>query len=283
MSVSQPSGSELLDLPGEALLLDLEDRVELDRAVSGSDMVVHLAARAGGIQFQDDRALTVFSTNRQITDNLLASCLEANVARVFLASSLVTYRDASGLLQETHPQLRPSDGPSPYAWSKITDEVVASWHSDLNFSIGRFGNVYGPGAPFDPSRSTVVHALIDRAARLTDGADLVVWGDGTATRSFVFVKDAARAVLLTLSAGRPGESYNIDTGEPVTIAELAEVVRDQVNATLRLVFDDSKPAGTPYRVASIDKLASLGYAPATTLAEGIKATVDWYRNWNASV
>jgi nucleoside-diphosphate-sugar epimerase len=282
VSVSQKEGTQMPAPPGETLYLDLEDRDDAAKAVSGADSVVHLAARAGGIQFQQEGAQDVFSSNRRITDNLLASCLEAKVARVFLASSLVTYRGASEPLDETHPQLGPGDHPDPYAWSKITDEVVASWHQDLDTVIGRFGNVYGPGAPFDPSRSTVVHALIDRAARLSDGEDLVVWGNGTATRSFVFVEDAARAVMTALGNGQAGEAYNIDSGEPVTIAQLAETVRDEVNPTLELVFDDSQPSGAPYRVASIDKLASLGYAPAVTLAAGIKATVDWYHSEHGS-
>ncbi len=143
--------------------------------------------------------------------------------------------------------------------------------------IGRFGNVFGPGAPFDPERSTVVHALIDRAARLDDGQDLVVWGDGSAVRSFVFVEDAAQAVLIALINGVPGEAYNIDSGVPVTIAELATEVRDQMNPSLNLSFDPSKPAGAPYRIASIEKLATLGYTPGVGLKVGIKRTVEWYR------
>ena len=219
----------------------------------------------------------VFSSNRLITDNLLAACAEAKVKRVFLASSLVTYLASSQPLTESDPQLGPADRPDPYAWSKITDEVVASWHRELDIVVGRFGNVYGPGAPFEPDRSTVVHALIDRAARLVDGEDLVVWGDGTAVRSFVFVEDAANAVLIALADGASGEAYNIDSGVEVTIAQLATAVRDQVNPSLNLVFDPSRPTGTSYRVASIAKLSAVGYTPRVNLEEGLRLTVDWYR------
>jgi GDP-L-fucose synthase len=277
VSVAQSAGSTLPDHPGETTRLNLEDRDGVAAAVSGVDSVIHLAARAGGIQFQQTGAGEVFSSNRRITDNLLASCAVAGVTRMFLASSLVTYRASSEPLTETHPQLGPVDRPSPYAWSKITDEVVASWQEGLEFVVGRFGNVYGPGAPFDADRSTVVHALIDRAARLDDGEDLVVWGDGSAVRSFVFVEDAAQAVLIAFANGEPGEAYNIDGGEQVTIAQLASAVRDQVNPSLKLTFDPSKPAGAPFRVGSIEKLAVVGYAPAVSLEEGVRQTVDWYR------
>jgi nucleoside-diphosphate-sugar epimerase len=232
-------------LPGESITLDLEHGDDLAASMQGIDYVVHLAARAGGIQFQLGGGEEIFASNRRITENLLIASLSSDVKRVFLASSLVTYRSALEPLTESHPQLGPADCPDPYAWSKITDEVAASWHDGLETVVGRFGNVYGPGAPFEPDRSTVVHALIDRAARLSDGEELVVWGDGTAMRSFVYVEDAARAVMTTLTKGRAGEAFNIDSGVETTIAQLATMVRDAVNPSLGLVFDPTKPAGRP--------------------------------------
>jgi nucleoside-diphosphate-sugar epimerase len=276
VSVSQHDGETLADLPGRSYTLDLERAEGVSGALRDVESVIHLAARAGGIQFQRAGGDDIFDSNRRITDNLLAASADSGIQRVFLASSLVTYRPAAEPLTELHPQLGPGDRPNPYAWSKITDEVVASWHQGLHTVVGRFGNVYGPGAPFDPERSTVVHALIDRASRLGNGEDLVVWGDGSAIRSFVFVEDVAEAVLVTLSRGESGEAYNIDGGVEVTIADLATIVRDTVNPSLHLVFDNSKPAGLSYRVASIAKLASLGYTPHVDLEDGIRRTVDWY-------
>jgi len=282
VSVAQSAGKAHADLSGESIALDLEDGDRVAAVVEGFDFVVHLAARAGGIQFQQEGAADVFFSNRLITDNLLAASVGSGVQRVFIASSVVTYRTSSEALTESSPQLGPDDRPNPYAWSKITDEVVAAWHPGLEVVVGRFGNVYGPGAPFDPGRSTVIHALIDRAARLDDAEDLVVWGDGSAVRSFVYVGDAARAVLITLIGGEAGEAYNIDSGMEVTIAGLASTVRDVVNPSLNLVFDPSKPAGAPYRVASVAKLATLGYEPLVSLEDGLRKTVQWYRDTVAS-
>lgn len=277
ISIAQSGADHDSEPLGETIVADLERARDAERAVAGADFVIHLAARAGGIQFQQGGSAAIFTTNRLITDNLLTASARAGVERVFLASSLVTYRPASHPLDESSPHLGLEDRPDPYAWSKITDEVAARWCADLETVIGRFGNVYGPGAPMDEDRSTVVHALIDRAARLDDGEDLVVWGDGSAVRSFVFVEDVAAAIVLLLNRGQTSEAYNIDSGEPVTIARLAEIVRDRVNPSLSLVFDDSKPAGAPYRVASIAKIEKLGYRSSVDLAEGIGATVDWYR------
>jgi GDP-L-fucose synthase len=281
ISVVHPSASSATEPPGVTRVVDLEDLASVQAAVADIDAVVHLAAKAGGIQFQEEGGDGVFAANRRITDNVIAACIAQGVRRVFLASSLVTYRppESARPFDEQHAQLGPADRPSPYAWSKITDEVVLGWHvgRDLDPVIGRFGNVYGPGSSFEPSRSTVVHALIDRAAKLDDGQDLIVWGDGTAVRSFVFVEDVAAAVVLILADGEEGSVYNVDSGEAVTVAGLASVVRDAVNPSLGLRFDASKPAGIPFRVPSIARLRSIGFEPATSLADGIAHTVAWYR------
>jgi GDP-L-fucose synthase len=148
--------------------------------------------------------------------------------------------------------------------------------------IGRFGNVYGPGASFDPERSTVVHALIDRAAHLRDGQDLIVWGSGSAVRSFVYAEDAARGAVIALTRGEAGQPYNIDSGEAITVADVAMLVRDTVNPTLNLVFDASKATGVRHRVGSIEKLRSIGYRPEVDIAEGVRRTVEWYQRTTAS-
>jgi GDP-L-fucose synthase len=240
-------------------------------------MVIHLAARAGGIQFQEGGDTSIFASNRRITDNVLAACLRSRVSRLFLASSSVIYQPSDEPITESWPVLGPDDDPDPYAWSKITDEVVARWHEGLHTVIGRFGNVYGPGAAFEHDRSTVVHGLIDRAARARDEDDLVVWGDGSAIRSFVYIEDAARAVLIALEKGVRGEAYNIDSGIGATIGELAASVRDAVNPALALRFEAAMPAGMPSRVGSIAKLAALGYSPVVRLDDGVRRTADWYR------
>ena len=279
ISTIHPLGVAVPNLPGETVIVDLADRDQTAGIVRGADLVIHLAARAGGIQFQQEGDPDVFTTNRRMTDNLLAASADSKVQRFFLASSLVTYRPVDDRLTEDHPQLGPTDGPDPYASSKILDEAAAFNQQGLDAVVGRFGNVYGPGAPFEPERSTVVHALIDRAVRLDPGdEELVVWGDGDAIRSFIFVEDAARALLTVVASGVPGEAYNIDSGEEVTITQLATVVSEQVNPSLNLAFDSSRPSGERHRVASIDKLVSLGFTPIVGLDEGIRRTVAWHRD-----
>ena len=124
-STVHPDGSLVPDLPGENLSVDLEDADQANEVVKGADIVVHLAARAGGIQFQGGEDASTFSSNRRITDNVLAACARANVDRVFLASSSVIYQPSVEPIAESWPVLGPVDQPDPYTWSKVTDEVVA--------------------------------------------------------------------------------------------------------------------------------------------------------------
>jgi len=251
---------------------------EVTEALKGCDAVVHLAARSGGIQMQND--VGVFVDNRTMTDTVLEACRRHNIQDVFLASSQVVYRSGTEPLPESAPIVSSTDEPTQYAWSKATDEVVGQWWGEQNGSrivFGRFGNIYGPGAPYDARRSTVVHALIQRFAEAEPSSVVTVWGDGSAVRSFLHVEDAGRAVVDVLTHGVPGSVYNIDSGTPVTIEELARAINEAVGHHHELFFDASKPSGAPYRVGSNARLTRLGFAPRIPLEEGLLRTVDDYR------
>ena len=269
--------------------LDCEVRVadaskpdELSGALGGCSSLIQLAARAGGVQMQHTAG--IFRTNRTLTDSVLEAAAHRKIDNVFLASSQVVYRRSSEALTEASPIASSVDSPTEYAWSKATDEVIGRWwgdHGNRRVVIGRFGNIYGPGAPYGENRSTVIHALIKRFSEAGPGSTVEVWGDGSAVRSFLFVKDAAAAVVAVLENGQAGSVYNIDSGVPVSITELATTLRDAVGSGLSLNFDASKPTGVPYRVGSIAKLMAMGYQPPTTLAEGLAATIADFRSRTA--
>jgi GDP-L-fucose synthase len=262
-------------------LADLSDPGAARAALDGAEVVVHLAARAGGIAFQQAPDRGVFGDNRSVTDNVLNAARATGTRRVFIASSLVVYLPSDEPLTEDHPLLEEEDEPSPYAWSKIVDERRAL-DSGLEVVVGRFGNVYGPGAPFHEERASVVHALIARCEGLAAGEPLRVWGDGSAVRSFVFVEDVARAVAMLIGPAAPGGVYNVDSGVPVTIAELAAVVASHADPVPAIEFDRSKPAGSPIRVGAIDRLRELGFEPGVALGDGIGRTVEHYRQRNSA-
>ncbi len=263
----------------EVRVVDASNVDDLTVSLKGCTSIIHLAARAGGIQMQ--HAAGIFRTNRLITDNVLEAGRRNAICDVFLASSQVVYRDSQSAVDEAAPLLSSVDAPSQYAWSKATDEVIGRWWGDDNEAhvvAGRFGNIYGPGAPYAEERSTVIHALVARMAMAQPGSTVSVWGDGSATRSFLFVEDAARAVVTVLLEGAPGSVYNIDSGQPVSIKDLAGEIGRQVGGDLRLAFDATKPSGVAYRVGTPDKLRGIGFCPQVDLETGVALTIADFRS-----
>ncbi len=268
----------------EVRVADASNVDDLTGSLEGCTTVIHLAARAGGIQMQ--HVAGVFRTNRLVTDNVLEAGRRNAIRDVFLASSQVVYRESSAAVDESSPILSSVDAPTQYAWSKATDEVAGRWWADEHEArvvVGRFGNIYGPGAPYAKDRSSVVHALVRRFAESPPGSTVEVWGDGSAVRSFLFVEDAARAVVTVLQQGTAGSVYNIDSGEPVSIKNLAGEINRQVGNDLHLVFDPTKPAGVPYRVGATDKLSEIGFQPQVDLEVGLAATIADFRSRHPQV
>ena len=262
----------------ELVVMDLRDSAATQDLVNGHDWVVHMAARQGGIQFQERPDEGVFLDNVRMTGNILRAAVAAPATtRVLLASSAVVYSaKASSPITESAPLLDPQIEPiTPYAWSKISDEVAGRWAVSRGLEVlsVRFTNVYGPGAPLDEAASTVVHALVRRAVELEEGQPLVVWGDGSAERSFVHVDDAAMALVAVIRQGSPGRSYNISTTGAVTIQELAETIRDLAAPGAQLRFDASKPGGQASRVLDDSAIRALGVVPAYDLRSGIETVV----------
>ena len=271
------SKEELLpDLPGEHLRLDLMDPGATFDALGGVDAVIHLAARAGGIRVQQHDHAAIFGTNRALTDNVLEGARRAGVRRVYLSSSAVVYADGPHRPLPESAAIVGPDSPHGYAWSKVCDEVVAGWYQragDFEVVVGRFSNVYGPGAPVGTVGSTVVHDLVLKAIEAGPAGELEVWGDGSAVRSFIYVEDAARGVATVVNDGVPGEAYNVDSGEQISIGALAEMIRDAVDPSMRVTFDKRKPTGSAFRTLDVSKIRSLGFRPSVPLARGIEPTV----------
>jgi nucleoside-diphosphate-sugar epimerase len=216
-----------------------------------------------------------------LTDSVLEASAANGIDDVFLASSQVVYRNATGPIDEGSPIVSSVDSPTQYAWSKATDEVVGRWWGEKDnrrVVIGRFGNIYGPGAPYEANRSTVVHALIRRFSEAEQGSTVEVWGDGSAVRSLLYVRDAAAAVVAVLQHGESGAVYNIDSGVPMSIMDLAREINERVGRDLHLVFDPTYPAGVPYRVGAIDRLLELGFGPQVGLETGLEATIADFRS-----
>ncbi len=142
-------------------------------------------------------------------------------------------------------------------------------------------NMYGPGDNFDLQNSHVLPALIRRfhEAKLRGDAEVVVWGTGTPRREFLYVDDLAKAIVHLMRVYEGEELVNIGCGEDVTIRELAEMVADGGRSTRgRIVFDATKPDGTPRKLLDVSRATALGWQPTVSLRDGIAATYAWYRD-----
>lgn len=241
--------------------------------LTGIDVVIHLAARAGGLLAQSSHHEEVFQANTSATRAVLEAA-RGVCRRVFLASSAVVYAPSARPLGEDSPLVGANDSPSGYTWAKVCDEVAGRWFGDrLEVVIGRFTNIYGPGGH---GRGTVIHDLVERALSPAGGKPLTVWGDGTAVRSFIYVEDAAR-LIADLATGDSTGVFNVDSGESTTIALLAQMVAGAVSPTMEVVFDTSKPGGQPFRVLDVTKVTELGFEARVGLPEGVGRLVAYER------
>jgi GDP-L-fucose synthase len=265
-----PDGVDQIPLSPENLVV----------ALRTAAAVVHLAAKTGGIEFQRLHRTGLFLGNRAITDQVLQAAAQAGTPKVVLASSAAVYAPNQRPLSEDDPTVDPMRTESAYAAGKLLDEISASWVRRLDSAtviVARIGNVYGEGGQFDSEQSSVVHALLRRAVDSRESGQLVAWGSPDTTRSFVHVEDVADALVLLALAEARDTIYNVDSGAPVTIGQLASLIAAQAAPGSTVTFDETKPRGDPYRVLSISRLEGLGFEPRIDLESGISRTLAAFR------
>ena len=258
--------------------LDLLDQAAVYRYLveHRPDYVFIAAAKVGGILANDTERADFLFQNLQIELNLIHGAHRAGVQRLqFLGSSCIYPRDCPQPIREesllTGP-LEPTN--EPYAIAKIAGVKLAESYSrqyGRQYISVMPTNLYGPGDNYDLASSHVLPALIRKAdeARERGDSQLVVWGSGTPRREFLYVDDLAEACVQVMELGYDGPLLNIGTGTDVSIRELAETVMQVVGFEGRIVFDASKPDGTPRKLLDVSRIQALGWTARTGLREGI--------------
>jgi GDP-L-fucose synthase len=265
----------LAPLRGELDLLDpAATRAWLARTKPAYVFVA--AAKVGGIQANNTLRAQFLHENLAIADNLIAGAHEAGVQRLmFLGSSCIYPKLAPQPIPESALLTGPLEPTNePYAIAKIAGIKLCEAY---NAQYGRQyvsvmpTNLYGPNDNYDLQTSHVLPALIRKAheAKLRGDAEYVVWGSGTPMREFLYVDDLADACVHLMARGYDGPLVNIGTGEDVTIRELAETVMEVVGFAGRIVFDASKPDGTPRKLLDVSRLHDLGWRHRVGLRDGI--------------
>lgn len=259
--------------------LDLLDQraVHAFLAEQQPDYIFIAAAKVGGIQANNQYRADFIYQNLLIEANLIHGAHLAGVQRLmFLGSSCIYPRDCPQPIQEDYLLTGPLEPTNePYALAKIAGIKLAE---SYNRQYGRQyvsvmpTNLYGPNDNYDLANSHVLPALIRKAheAKLRGDAEYVVWGSGTPRREFLYVDDLADACVHLMAQGYDGPLVNIGTGQDVTIRELAETVMQVVGFEGRIVYDSSKPDGTPRKLLDVSRLAGLGWGARVALRQGIE-------------
>ena len=265
---------------------DLRRRAEIDRMLADTrpDAVVHLAAVVGGIGANREQPGRFFYENALMGIELLEACRVAGVPKVVVAGTVCAYpkhtpvpfREAA--LWDGYPE----ETNAPYGLAKKLLLVQAQAYRDqygMNAVYLLPVNLYGPGDNFDLHTSHVIPAMVRKFAEARDRGEpqVVLWGDGSPTREFLHVRDAARAFRLALERYDGPEPVNLGSGEEIAIGELAALVATATGYRGEVVWDTSKPNGQPRRRLATDRArALLGFEAAVPLREGIAELVAWY-------
>ena len=249
------------------------------------DLVINAAAKVGGIGANNSYPVEFLSENIRIQTNLMQAAHEANSQRlIFLGSSCIYPRDCSQPIKEEYLMTGPLEQTnSSYAIAKIAGiELVNSYRKEYGrrwISLMPT-NLYGPHDNFNLQTSHVLPALIRRFVEATEvGAPSVtVWGSGTPLREFLHVDDLASAVLLAAENYDDSMHLNIGTGEDLSIKALAEQIGLLSGFGGEIIWDTSKPDGTPRKTLDVSRINAMGWKPSITLSEGIAATINWYKS-----
>ncbi|MFM8830879.1 MAG: GDP-L-fucose synthase family protein [Spartobacteria bacterium] len=265
--------------------LDLMDRaaVRVFFEAERPDYVVDAAARVGGIAANFEKPVEFLIENLTIQNNVIQASADFGVTKLlFLGSSCIYPKLAPQPLTEdallTGP-LEPTN--DAYAIAKIAGIKLCQAYTreyGKNFISGMPTNLYGPNDNFDLHTSHVLPALIRKVheAKQAGAREVSVWGSGTPRREFLHVDDLADACFFLLENYDSPEIVNIGCGEEISIKALAETVCEVLGFEGSLVFDASKPDGTPRKLMNVGRLLALGWKPRIGLKEGIRDAYEWF-------
>jgi GDP-L-fucose synthase len=282
-TLSAKGYTNLLGVSSSQLDLRNQQAVQDFIRLEQPDVIIDAAARVGGILANNDYPYPFIMENMQIQNNLIDTALQSGVEKfIFLGSSCIYPKLAPQPLKEDYlltGVLEPTN--EWYAIAKITG-VKACQAIRKQFGKDYVSlmptNLYGTHDNFDLNTSHVLPAMMRKfhEAKLNNHAPVTLWGSGTPMREFLFVDDMAAAVVFALENKLPDYLYNIGTGEDLTIQQLAETIQKITGHQGEIIWDSSKPDGTPRKLMDISKMHELGWKHQVQLEEGIQLTYDWF-------
>jgi GDP-L-fucose synthase len=247
------------------------------------EIVIDAAAKVGGILANNNLPYQFLMDNLQIQNNLIDGAFKTKIEKfIFLGSSCIYPKFAQQPLKEEYiltDSLEPTN--EWYAIAKITgikacQSIKKQYNKDYVSLMPT--NLYGYFDNFDLQSSHVLPAMLRKfhEAKINNHSDVTLWGSGTPMREFLFVDDMAKAIVYAIENKLPEHLYNIGTGKDITIKELAETIQSVTGHKGKILWDTSKPDGTPRKLMDVSKIKELGWQYSTELEDGIQKTYQWF-------
>lgn len=264
---------------------DLRNIKDVRKVLKNVDIVIHLAANVGGIGYNQDHPAELFYDNLIMGTQMMHEAYKAGVEKFVSIGTICAYPKFTPVpFKEEDIWIGyPEETNAPYGLAKKMQLVQSQAYREqygFNSIYLLPTNLYGPGDNFDPKSSHVIPALIKKfvEAKENNADEVIVWGTGSPTREFLYVEDAARAIVeATKKYNKPGP-INLGSSFEISIAELAHLIGDLVGYKGKIIFDTSKPDGQPRRKIDTTKAKEeFDFESNITFKEGLKKTIEWYK------
>jgi len=267
---------------------DLRDRAAILRLYKDTrpQIVIHLAAVVGGIGANRANPGRFFYDNAVMGIQLMEYARQYKLEKFIAVGTVCAYPKFAPVPFKESDLWNgyPEETNAPYGLAKKMMLVQAQAYREqygFNAIFLLPVNLYGPGDNFDPETSHVIPALIRKCVDAKEAGldEITLWGDGSPTREFLYVEDAANGIALATERYGGSEPVNLGTGKEITIRDLATMIADEVGFGGKIAWDATKPNGQPRRCLDVSRAKeSFGFAAKTSLREGIKNTIAWYRS-----
>lgn len=264
---------------------DLRIMEVCQQVVQQQDIIIHLAAHVGGIGLNQEKPAELFYDNLMMGTQLIHAAYQASVQKFVCVGTICAYPKFTPVPFKEDDLWNgyPEETNAPYGIAKKALLVqLQSYRQQYNFN-GIYllpVNLYGPEDNFDPSSSHVIPALIRKVheAQEQGAQELVVWGDGTPSREFLYSTDAARGIVMAAQSYHKSDPVNLGTGDEITIRDLIELICELMGFEGKLVWDTDKPNGQPRRCLDTELAKKeFGFTAEVGFKEGLQKTIAWYR------
>ncbi len=266
--------------------LDLKIWKNCKEAVKGKDIVIHLAAKVGGIGFNREKPGELFYDNIIMGTQLMEAARQTGVEKFVALGTVCAYPKFTPVpFKEKDLWIGyPEETNAPYGLAKkmlLVQSQAYRQQYGFNSIYLLPVNLYGPGDNFDPRSSHVIPALIRKVGEATKKKEkfVEVWGSGLATREFLYVKDAAEGIILATEKYSKSDPVNLGSGVEISIKDLTALICELMNFKGKIKWDRTKPDGQPKRSLDTSRAEKeFGFKAKTNFREGLRETIDWYKN-----